>query len=113
MTPRLTLFNICRINTSILYVIYLNFTTILVFPDCIRANEIFVPTTNYLDVDNQVFKVHSADYCATKGKEEANRFADKHITWSWFSSTSECIVHTVNDDSEIQLSPINLGKYTS
>ena len=84
-----------------------------VFPDCIRVNEIFTPTTHYLDVYKQVYKSYSADHCATKGKEEVNKHhsSNKRITWSWFSLTNECVIHTGNDDPEMKLRPINLGKH--
>ena len=64
-----------------------------------------------MDVNKQVYVTYSADLCAMKGKEEDNKYpwTHKQVTWSWFSSTSECVILTINDDLEYKLTSTNQG----
>ena len=70
-----------------------------------------VVPTNDLDSYKYVSKAISVDVCANKGKEQAHQYhsVDKSIFWTWYSSTTECVIYVFNDDPAIQLQQINPG----
>ena len=81
------------------------------FPGCIRINEVLSSPVNNIDIDKKVSKTYSADLCATKGNEEALEYhsAIKRVTWSWYTSTNECVINTFNDASNVQLEDLAHG----
>ena len=81
------------------------------FPECIRVNEVLAAPINMLGDYGKVFKTYSADMCAKKGKEDSQEFhaTDKRVLWSWYSSTTECVIHIFYDQPFLALVAIESG----
>ena len=81
------------------------------FPGCVRVNEVLTTPVNNLDIYRKVFKTYSADLCAKKSKEDSQEFhsTEKRVLWSWYSTSTECVIHIFNDQPFLDLVPIELG----
>ena len=83
----------------------------LVFPDCIQVNRSVVLPVNDLDAYKQVFKVHSADVCAKKAKNEEDQlgFSEQKVMWVWHSTTTECVIYVYVNDSQMLHASLQIG----
>ena len=82
------------------------------FPDCIQVNRSVVLPRNDLDAYKHVFKVYSADVCAKNAKKEEDQlggFCGQKVIWSWYSTTTECVIYVFVNDSKIEHAPLQIG----
>ena len=77
-----------------------------------EINKVFRPSSNELDIDQRIFKAHSADFCAKKGKEESLKFhsTTKRTVWTWYSASEECVIYTFYEEPKRRLEDLISGK---
>ena len=91
------------------------FVAILVFPLCIRVNEIFILGATEQATPRQIAAIEeSADVCATRSMEEAKNHNispsnGKYAIWSWHTLTKECAIWIVDQTVPKTFKSINLG----
>ena len=68
---------------------------------------------NDLDAYKHVFKVYSADVCAKNAKKEEDQlggFSAQKVIWSWYATTTECVIYVFVNDTKMEEAPLQIGR---